>query len=198
MTNLVFALSLIQTKNLNERGRMRYKTVMFLNMVLLIALLTGCASHYDAGMKAFNEKKYSKAVNELSQVQKSHLNYAKASATLIRAEFRQAVFAVKDAKTSSEAIGNLKKMVPLALKTDSVDLYKVAFYVVLDELKDAKNAAYVKELVRSLLALIKEKGNLEDILPLIQGLTGKLGDFLFNAELRSTIVDALKQLNALK
>ncbi|MBT4289940.1 MAG: hypothetical protein HOD92_21665 [Deltaproteobacteria bacterium] len=167
-------------------------------VILLITLISACASHYDAGMKAFNEKKYSKAVSELSQVQKSHPNYSKASATLIRAEFRQAVVAVKDAKSSSEAIGNLKKMVPLALKTDSVDLYKVAFYVVLDELKDAKNAAYVKELVSSLLLLIKEKGNFEDILPLIEGLTGRLTDFLFNSEIRTTITDALKQLKALK
>jgi len=176
---------------------MNFKSVLVLYTILLF-LLSACASHYDAGMKAFNEKRYPKAVSELSQVQKSHPNYAKASATLIRAEFRQAVIAVKDANTSSEAIGNLKKMVPLALKTDSVDLYKVAFYVVLDELKDAKNAAYVKELVRSLLVLIKEKGNFEDILPVIEGLSGRLTDFLFNSELRATIIDALKQLNALK
>ena len=165
-------------------------------IALLFFSLSGCASHYDAGMKAFDERKYVKAVNELSQVHTSHPNYSRASATLTRAEFRLAALAVKESKNTSEAINNVKKMIPLALKTDSVDLYKVAFYVVLDELKDAKNAEYVKELVRSLLVLVKEKGHFEDVLPVIEGLTRKLADFLFNSELRSIITDAIKQLNS--
>lgn len=165
-------------------------------MVLVFCFLSGCASHYDAGMKAFDEKNYAKAVNELAQVKTSHPDYSRASATLIRAEFRLAVKAVKDSRTTSEAVNNVKKMIPLALKTDSVDLYKVAFYVVLDELKDAKNAAYVKELVRSLVVLVKEKGQLEDVLPVIEGLSKKLTEFLFNSELRTIITDAIKQLNS--
>ena len=173
------------------------KNIVLYFVTALFLVTSSCSTHYDAGMKAYREKDYPKAVKELSQVKEAHPNYSTATATLTKAEFRVTVQALRNAINPREAIKQSKKMVASAIQSGSKDIITEAFQVLLEELEKADNAAYLKEIVVSLITVIKQEGDNEQIAAALKGLALKFKDFLFNPELRGVVTDGLKKLKSL-
>ncbi len=165
-------------------------------LIAFALLITSCASHYQNGMEAYRLKNYPKAVRELKQVPETDPNYQEASSTLSKAEFRVVVSSLQSSGSTVEATAHLKKMVAIAITANSKDMIQEAFAVALQELKKAKNADYLKEIVASLIAIVKNQADSELVGTVLKELTLKIKDVLFNSELRSVITDALKDIKS--
>ena len=165
-------------------------------MVLFVVftLLSACTSHYNAGMSAYQSGNYSKAVDELSLVGSEHPNHTEAVITLSKAEFKLAATAFKESVSPSEAITNLKKMIPLAMQSQSKEVLNEAFQLILAELKDAENAAFIKEMLGGMITMLRESGDVQKIGVLGGELLKKIPGALFNAEVRDALSDGLRKL----
>jgi|GEM_PF-5025657 len=166
--------------------------LIFLGCSLL--LVTSCASHFDRGMDAYQKKNYPKAVEELSQVENKDPNFTTAQHTLWKAEFKLAVDALKNSVDAQAGVKNLNKVVGLALKLNTKEAMEETFQVVLQQLKTAKDPAYVKALLAQMITIAKENKEVVKVAEVLKELIFKIKDFLFDSDMRSTITDAIGEI----
>ena len=180
-----------------------WKQIVTILAVLL--LLSSCSfiggffgsDPYEAGMEAYQEKDYEKAVEELSQVKTTHEHYDNARITLAKSKFKIHLNKFREAATSAAATEHLRQMFNYAKQAESKEAFKELLDESLASLKKAKDSQYVKALLASTVAVLKEHGDLAEVKEILKVMAVRMRDFLTDRDVRGSFMKALKEVKML-